>query len=146
VLVVPVTEAVKVVDCPAANDAEDGPTFTATGCNDTVVVAVTRESAALFAVIVTVCWLAMIDGAWYTPFVIVPTWGLKDHVTAVFEVPVTVGLIVALWPPISVADVGPTVNPIICNDTDALASLVESATLVAVIVTVSELLIVAGAV
>jgi hypothetical protein len=75
----------------------------------------------------------------------VPTCGLKDHVTVVFEVPVTVGVKVALWPPLSDADVGPTVNKIACNDTAALALLVESATLFAVIVTVSELLIVAGA-
>jgi hypothetical protein len=143
---VPVTDAVKVVDCPAANDADDNPTFTPTGCSDTVAVAVTRESAALFAVIVTVCWLAITDGAWYTPLAIVPTWGLKDHVTAVFEVPVTVGLKVALWPPVRDADDGPSVNPISCNETVALALLVESATLFAVIVTVSELLIVAGAV
>jgi len=31
----------------------------------------------------------------------VPTWGLKDHVTFVFEVPLTVGVKVALWPPVS---------------------------------------------
>jgi hypothetical protein len=142
----PVTEAVNVADWSAVSDAEDGPTFTPTGSSDTVAVAVIRESAALFAVIVMVCWLAMIDGAWYTPLLIVPTGEFKDHVTAVFEVPVTVGLKVALWPPVSDADDGPTVNPITCNDTVALAVLVESATLVAMIVTVSELLIVVGAV
>jgi hypothetical protein len=58
-----VTEAVKVADWPAASEAEVGPTFTPTGCNDTEAVAVTSESATLVAVIVTVCWLAMIDGA-----------------------------------------------------------------------------------
>ena len=62
-LLVPVTEAIKVVDWPAESVAEAGPTFTPTGCNDTVALAVFVESVTLVAVIVTVCWLAMTDGA-----------------------------------------------------------------------------------
>jgi hypothetical protein len=63
VLLVPLTEAVKVTDWPALSDAVAGPTVTATGCNATVAVAVFEESAALVAVTVMVCWLAMVAGA-----------------------------------------------------------------------------------
>ncbi len=64
VLLVPVTEALKVADAPAASDTKPGPTVTPTGCSDTVALAVFVESAALVAVTVTVCWLPTIDGAW----------------------------------------------------------------------------------
>lgn len=63
VLLVPVTEAVNVADLPAPSDTEAGPTVTATGINVTVALAVLVESAALLAVTVTVCWLAMVAGA-----------------------------------------------------------------------------------
>jgi len=63
VLLVPFTEAVKVADLPAASDAVEGPTVTATGCNATVALAVFVESAALVAVTVTVCWLGIVAGA-----------------------------------------------------------------------------------
>ena len=62
-LLVPVTEALKVVDAPAPSDTEAGPIVTPTGVSDTVALAVLVVSAALVAVTVTVCWLAMIDGA-----------------------------------------------------------------------------------
>jgi len=85
----------------------------------------------------------------------VPTWGLKDHVTPVFGLPLTVGVKVALWPPVSDAVPGSNVRLMAggvaewaagCSVTRAVADLVESTTLVAVIVTVCELLMVAGAV
>ena len=59
----PVTEAVKVADLPALSDTDVGPTVTAIGFKDTVDVADLVESAALFAVTVTLCWLAMTVGA-----------------------------------------------------------------------------------
>jgi hypothetical protein len=63
VLLVPVTEAANVEDCPALAVTADGPTVTAIGCKFTVAVAVFVESATLFAVIVTVCARATIEGA-----------------------------------------------------------------------------------
>ena len=64
VLLVPVTEALKVADAEAPSETEVGPIVTATGVSDTVALAVLVVSAALVAVTVTVCWLATIDGAW----------------------------------------------------------------------------------
>jgi hypothetical protein len=64
VLLVPVTEAVKVADFPASSVTEAGPSVTPTGCSDTVAAADAVESATLVAVIVTFCWLATIAGAW----------------------------------------------------------------------------------
>ena len=63
VLPVPVTEALNVAAAPAPSDAEAGPIDTATGVRDTVAIAVLVVSAALVAVTVTVCWLAIIAGA-----------------------------------------------------------------------------------
>jgi hypothetical protein len=55
VLLVPLTEAVKVADWPAPSDAEAGPTVTPiVGCSDTVAPAVLVESTTLVAVTVTV--------------------------------------------------------------------------------------------
>ena len=54
VLLVPVTEGLKVADAPAPSDAEAGPIVTATGVSDTVALAVLVESAALVAITVTV--------------------------------------------------------------------------------------------
>jgi len=81
----------------------------------------------------------------------VPTCGLKDHVTAVLEVPVTVDLNVALWPPVSDALPGDKLTPTVWVEVGfrtmlAVAVLVGSATLVTLIVTVWELLMVVGAV
>ena len=74
-----------------------------------------------------------------------PTAGLSDHVTAVLPVPVTPAVKVADWPAASDAEAGPTVTPIGCNVTVALAVFVESATLVAVSVTVCWLATIGGA-
>ena len=63
VLPVPVTEALKVADAPAPSDTEAGPIVTATGVSDTVALAVFVVSAALVAVTVTICLLAIIGGA-----------------------------------------------------------------------------------
>ena len=63
VLLVPVTDALKVADAEAPSETEAGPIVTATGVKDTVAVAVLVESAALVAVTVMVCWLAIIAGA-----------------------------------------------------------------------------------
>jgi hypothetical protein len=48
-------------------------------------------SAALVAVMVTVCVELTTEGARYNPFDKLPTEGLMDQVTAVLVVPVTVG-------------------------------------------------------
>ena len=63
VLLVPVTEALKVVAAPALSDTEAGPRVTAIGVRDTVALAVFVVSAALVAVTVTTCLLAIIAGA-----------------------------------------------------------------------------------
>jgi hypothetical protein len=63
VLLVPVTEGLKVADAPAPSDAEAGPIVTATGVRETVALAVLVESAALVAVTLTVCGVAIIAGA-----------------------------------------------------------------------------------
>jgi hypothetical protein len=52
-----------VADPPAPSDTEAGPKVTAIGCSDTVALADFIESAKLVAVIVTVCWLAIVVGA-----------------------------------------------------------------------------------
>jgi hypothetical protein len=78
--------------------------------------------------------------------VIVPTWGLKDHVTAVFEVPVSLALKVALCPPVS--DVDPLADKVTTTGfsvTVPVANLVGSTTLVAITSTVSWLAMIAGA-
>src|SRR5580658_779040 len=90
------------------------------------------------------------------PLEIVPTCGLKDHVTAVFELPVTAGRKVAFWPPMSDAlpgdkltltDPDPVpglLGGINSKGTDAVSS--GSATLVAVTLIVSWVAMLAGAV
>ena len=76
----------------------------------------------------------------------VPTAGLTDQVTAVLLVPVTEAVKVAVPPTPTDAEVGPSVTPTGIKDAIALALLVGSAVLVAVIVTVCGPLIVDGAV
>ena len=76
-----------------------------------------------------------------------PITGLRDQVTAVFDVPVTAA--VNVWVCEGVSVTLPGVNATLtggASDTLALADLVESATLVAVTVTVCALVIEAGAV
>jgi hypothetical protein len=51
-------------------------------------VAETAELAALVAVTVTVCWLMIEDGA--VAVEMLPTVGLIDQLTAVFDIPETV--------------------------------------------------------
>jgi hypothetical protein len=62
-LLVSVTEAANVADCPALRDTEAGPIVTAIGINVTTELAAFVGSALLVAVIVTVCWLAITVGA-----------------------------------------------------------------------------------
>ena len=81
----------------------------------------------------------------YTPFTSVPTAGLSDQLTAVLLLPVTQAVNVADAPTPSDAEAGPNVTPIGIKDTVALAAFVESATLVAVTVTLCWLAIIAGA-
>ncbi len=76
----------------------------------------------------------------------VPTWGLKDQVTVVFEVPLTLAVKVALCPPVS--DVDPLEDKVTTTGfrvTVAVANLVGSTTLVAITWTVCWLAIIAGA-
>jgi hypothetical protein len=92
-----------------------------------------------------------------------PTCGLIDQVTAVFEVPVTVAVKVALWPPFKEALPGDNATPVVDVTTfdpgagveglssgfkvsETAADLVGSATLVAVITTTCCPLIELGAV
>jgi hypothetical protein len=78
--------------------------------------------------------------------VIVPTWGLKDQVTAVLEVALTFAVKVTLCPPVSdVAPLDDKVTDTGVRVTVALALLVESAMLVAVTWTVCWLAMIAGA-
>jgi hypothetical protein len=83
--------------------------------------------------------------------VIVPTCGVTAHVTAVFEFPLTVAVKVALWPPWIDAVLGDKLSltvegGVAVRVTMAVAVLVGSATLDAIIVTLSRLEIVEGAV
>jgi hypothetical protein len=81
-----VTVAENCCVCDAPSEIAGGATVTpADPASVTVAVAVLLVSAALVAFTVTVC-AAALDGAVYSPvFVIVPTAGVIDHVTAVFE-------------------------------------------------------------
>jgi hypothetical protein len=72
----------------------------------------------------------------------VPTCGLKDHATVVLVDPFTVGVKVALWPPVSDAVPGERVRLTVVvgavgiSVTKEVADLVESTTLAAMMVTV----------
>jgi hypothetical protein len=63
VLLVPVTEALKVADAPAPSATEPGPTVTPTGCSETAALAVFVASAELVAITVTVCCEGTLVGA-----------------------------------------------------------------------------------
>jgi hypothetical protein len=90
--------------------------------------------------------------------VIVPTCGLIVQVTAVFEVPLTVGVNVALWPPVRDALPGDKLRLTVaggggvtglatgCRIKEADALLPGFAALVAITVTVSSDVMLAGAV
>ena len=89
--------------------------------------------------------MAIDVGAVYAPFTIVPTGGLSDQVTALLLDPLTEALNVAEPPTPRFTEPGPTVTTTGISDTVALASLLESAALVAITVTVCWLAIEAGA-
>jgi hypothetical protein len=146
----PLTVAVKVALWPPWSDAFPGDTLRLTleggvAVSVTVAVAVLVGSATLDAVTVTVWALGMVAGAVYTPFTIVPAAGLSDQVTAVLLVPVTEALKVADAEAANETEAGPIVTATGVKDTVALAVLVESAALVAIIVMICSLAIIAGA-
>ena len=106
-----------------------------------------EESATLVAVTVTDCEELITAGATYNPFDRVPIEGVMDQVTAVFEFPTTVAVNCRACdaPRDAVGGVRLMLRPD-TSWTVALADFEESATLVAVMVTDCELLIMAGAV
>jgi hypothetical protein len=67
---------------------------------------------------------------------IVPTGGISVHVTAGFDAPLIRGVNVVLWPSLSVTLWGDKLRFTAVSVTVAVAVLVESKTLAAVIVTV----------
>jgi hypothetical protein len=76
-----------VICLPGAPDGGERLLIVTGGFNVTVAEALLVLSAALVAVTVTVCWLAMVAGAVYKPeLLMVPVAGLKLHVTAVLLV------------------------------------------------------------
>jgi hypothetical protein len=147
---VPLTVAVKLVLCPPSSAAFLGDKLRLTdggavAVKVTTAVAVLVGSATLDAVSATLSRLDTVEGAVYTPFAMVPTAGLSDHVTAVLPVPVTEALKVADAPAPSDAEAGPIVTATGVRDTVALAVLLVSAALVAVTVTICWFAIIAGA-
>ena len=143
------TAAVNIWVCDGVRVTLPGVNATLTGgASDTLALADLVESATLVAVTVTVCALEMEAGAVKTPAAeMLPTAGLSDQVTAVFEVFATVAVNACVCDGVRVTV--PGVNATLtggASDTLALAFLVESATLVAVTVTVCALGIEAGAV
>jgi hypothetical protein len=92
----PVTVAVNCWVCPALRLAEDGLTFTeteTTGLRVTVADADLLGFATDVAVIVTVCWVKIVEGARYKPAAErLPTAGDTDQVTAELEVPLTLAV------------------------------------------------------
>jgi hypothetical protein len=104
-------------------------------------------SATLVARTVTVCAEAIDAGAVYRPLVLmVPTDGLRVHVTPVLLVPVTVAVNCCAWPWVRVAAPGDTETATPgCSVTVAVAYFVVSAVLVARTVTVCVDVIDAGA-
>ena len=114
-------------------------------------VAVLDGSATLVAVMVTDCVALITEGAVYNPFDKLPIEGVMDQVTEVFALPVTIAVNCAVFEAVRAALEGltPTLTPPPAGGvsvTVALADFVESATLVAVMVTSSGLLITEGAV
>ena len=97
VLVAPVTVAINCWVCEAVRVAEGGLTLTATGVpggvNVTTAVPYFVVSAALVALMVTVCVDVIEEGAVYRPVEdMLPAAGLIDQVTAVLVVSVTAAL------------------------------------------------------
>ena len=102
----------------------------------------------LVAVMVTVCAVLMTEGAVYNPFDRLPTDGLIDQVTAVFELPATVAVNRVLCAGVRVALSGLMLMLTMLGSscTVTLPRLEGSATLVAVTVTVCAALMTEGAV
>jgi hypothetical protein len=149
VFVLPVTPAVNCWVCEFERLIEAGLMVTATGgTRVTVALEDLVASAALVAVIVTVWVALMLDGAVYRPLVdSVPTDGLMLQVTAVFVLPVTPAVNCWVWEPDRLIEAGLAVTATGGRRvTVALADLVASAALVAVIVTVWVALMLDGAV
>jgi hypothetical protein len=147
-LVVPVSVALMVVDCPPVNDAVVGETEIATGVSEMLALAVLVVSAALVALTVTVWAEAIVAGAVYTPLDNVPTDGDMDQVTLVLVDPVTLAFKVVDCPPVREAEAGVMVIATVAEgfkETDACAFFVGSAALIAVTVTVCAVVTVAGA-
>ena len=147
-LLLPLTEAWNVLDCPALKEALPGDTETETGTSVTVALALLVVSAALVAVTVTVCDEETVAGAVYTPPLNVPTDGDIFQVTEVLLEPLTVALNVAELPPFSDALVGEMLvdTLLAVREIIALALLVASALLVAVTVTFCDEVMEEGAV
>ena len=148
-LLVPLTVAASVADCPPVSDALDGVTEMDTGAAATSVMAALVAlvgSAALEASTVTVWEEAIVAGAVYTPPAIVPTEGEMDQFTPVLLDPLTVAISVADCPPVSDAVAGDTVMETGTRVILALTVLVGSAALAAVTVTVCAEAMLAGAV
>src|SRR5271165_6898190 len=105
---VPLVPVRVVVNCCwplAVSVTDEGLTDAATGASVTAALADLVVSAALVAVMVTVCEEEIVAGAVYKPLAdSVPTGGLMLQVTAVLLVPVTVA-VNCCWPfTVSVAD------------------------------------------
>jgi hypothetical protein len=116
-----------------------------------VALAVLEGSAALTAVMVTDCVALITEGAVYSPFDKLPIAGVMDQVTDVFELPTTIAVNWVVWDAVRAALRGlrPTLTPPPAGGvsvTVALAVLVTSAMLVAVMVTNRGPLITEGAV
>jgi hypothetical protein len=93
-------------------------------------------SSILTTVTTVVCVVAILTGAVYTPFVIIPIDGVSVHVTAVDEVPPIVTLNWVDWPPVREIEEGVSAMPTAgTREIVALPVLVGSAKLAAVTVT-----------
>lgn len=147
VLALPLTAAVNCCTCPCRSVTDVGLTFTTNGASVTVAEAEVSPSAALVAVMVTVCGLLSVAGAVYRPFTNVPVGGVTDQFTAVFVLPVTVAVNCWVCPWDKLTEPGVT---LICGGglsvTTAEPEVVPSAVLVAVMVIFCWLAILAGAV
>lgn len=146
---VPVMAGVKVMLWPALKVAVPGERLTVTGLlgwggldigfRTKEAVAVLVMSAWLVAISVTFCCAVRVAGAVYTPLFRTPTVGVTDQLTAVLLVPEMEAVNFADWPAFNTVDVGATEIPTgitgTPSDTVAVALLVESARLVAVIAT-----------
>jgi hypothetical protein len=124
------------------------------GTSVTTALAIFVESAALVAVMTAVCWLETEAGAVYKPlWLTVPSPGLRDQLTALLELPVTVAAncIACVGPKVVVAGLIDTVigwtagGPGLRNAMVVTAKL-RFAVLRAVMLTISNAAIDAGAV